>query len=118
MSTNNSSKPNLAYPFMSRKQVAERVASDPDFAQMAIVLLQDRTTRRTDGVSGGFMSSHAKIGSALASKIDSGTELNVEELAKATELASHYCKQIASHLRDEAKRGDPKLVSVAAVFGV
>jgi len=119
------SSPARSYPFITRAQVAERIASDDDFAQMAIVLLHDRqtsfeqATRSTkDRNARGFMSSHAVNGSRLAEKIASGAALEPEEMARAREIASHYTKQISAHLREEAKASSPELAEIGRLYGV
>jgi hypothetical protein len=118
MSKKNSS-PARSYPFITKAQVAERIASDPDFALMAIVILADRTAARQPGSKAqGFMSSHEVRGTALASKVAAGASLDAEDLAKAAEIASHYTKQISASLREEAKASSPELVEVARLYGV
>jgi hypothetical protein len=85
----NKNSPTRSYPFITKRQVAERVASDDDFALMAIVILADRTATRASGSKAhGFMSSHEICGLALANKVTQGQTLETEELLKAREIAS------------------------------
>lgn len=114
-----------SYPFMSKRQISERVAADSDFALMCLVILHDRqtsfeqATRSTkDRNHRGFMSSHAVNGTKLAEKVLAGTALESEELAKAQSIVSHYTKQLAAHLREEAKATNPELAEIARTYGV
>jgi hypothetical protein len=116
---------NSSYPFITRAQVAERVASDNDFCLMCLVILHDKQTRfeqatrsTKDRNRQGFMSSHAVAGSRLAEKVASGTALEPDEMAKARDIASHYSRQISVHLREEQKASSPELAEVARLYGV
>ena len=116
---------NNSYPFTTRRQIAEKIASDSDFVLMCLVILHDRqtafeqATRSTKDRNGrGFMSSHAVWGTRLAEKVLAGETLEPEEAARAMEIVSHYSKQIAAHLREEAKRANPDLAAIASCYGV
>ncbi len=125
MTQDSSSTQARNYPFMSKAQIAERISSDDDFVLMSLVILHDRQTEFEQATKTtvsrnrrGFMSSHAVNGTKLAEKVLSGVALDGEELAKAREMVSHYTKQLASHLREEAKAANPELAATAAMYGV
>lgn len=107
---------NNAFPFMTKKQVAEKIATDPDFAQMCIGILQLRTELKSEG-GAGFMASQREKGKELATKIVEGVQLSAEEVEQCVSLASKYTRQIALHLREDAKAGSPELAEKAAIFG-
>lgn len=116
---------NNSYPFTTRRQIAEKIASDTDFALMCLVILHDRqtefeqATRSTKDRNGrGFMSSHAVHGTRMAQAVLSGAVLEAEDLQRAVEMVSHYTRQIAAHLREEAKQANPDMAAKAAVYGV
>lgn len=125
MTQDSSSTQARNYPFMSKAQIAERISSDDDFVLMSLVILHDRQTEFEQATKTtvsrnrrGFMSSHAVNGTKLAQKVISGLGLEPEEIDKAREMVSHYTKQVASHLREEAKAANPELAATAAMYGV
>jgi threonine dehydratase len=110
------------YPFTTKAQVAERLATDDTFVVRALQILQHRQTSDEDEAGAtkhknarGWMSSHAKRGTELA-HIASGEGLSVSELAETRALVSRYTKQLAAHLRDEAIAERPELQEEAACF--
>jgi len=114
-----------SYPFISKRQVAERIASDDDFMLMALVILHDRQTEFEQATKTtvsrnrrGFMSSHAVNGTKLAEKVLGGEALDAEEIAKARDIVGHYSRQISAHLREDAKASNPELAEVGKLYGV
>ncbi len=113
-----------SYPFLSKKQIADRLESDAAFVLECLQIIQARQTEHEkatlttkDRNHRGWMSSHAVNGGKLAVK--AATEgLNSEEFAKAASMVSHYTKQLASHFRAEKIATNPDLAKAAAVFGV
>ncbi len=107
------------YPFTTRRQVLERIASDPTFVVECVAILEDRYQRRASGPgeSMGWMASHAAKASGLAAKIAAG-EATEKERAEAAKLALRYAKQLARVFRDRDLAARPELDAQAAVFGL
>jgi hypothetical protein len=106
------------YPFMTRRQILEKIAADSEFASDCIGILQDRYARRAEGgPSMGWMASHAATATKLAAKVASG-EASDKELVEVAKLASRYSKQLAAHFRSAEIAARPELGAQAAVFGV
>jgi hypothetical protein len=107
------------YPFLSRRQIVERIESDPSFAGECIAILQDRHDRRgaAAGESMGWMASHASMATKLAARLASG-EATEKDHAEAMKLASRYSKQLARVFRERELAARPELGAQAAVFGV
>jgi hypothetical protein len=106
------------YPFLSRRQILEKIAADSEFASDCIGILQDRYARRAEGGPGmGWMASHAATATKLAAKVAAG-EATDKELVEAAKLASRYSKQLARAFRDRDLAARPELGAQAAVFGV
>jgi hypothetical protein len=108
------------YPFLSRRQIAERIHSDPAFAVECVAILQERHERRgsAGGVeSMGWMASQAAKAVKLAAKLASG-EATEKDRAEAMQLASRYTKQLARVFRERELANRPELGAQAAVFGV
>lgn len=118
MSSNN-------YPFLTKKQIKEQIATDDDFVVQCLTVMHSRQTEHEqtekttkDRNKRGWMSSHAVRGTELALKVESGETLDEEELAKARTMVSSYSKQLASHFRQAKLAEEPELRETAAVFGV
>lgn len=99
---------NNSYPYVTKKQVAERLADDPDFrVQCLLVLYRRQTEDERDAKDTrwknkrGFMSSHAVNGSKLAEKVITGEDLTEEEHGKLEAIVGRYTKQLAAHYRAE-----------------
>lgn len=116
-----------SYPFVTKKEVAARLASDPVFCQQALLVLwrrqvederDSKTTKYTN--KRGLSSSHAVPGSNLAEKITAEEELTPEETAKVCQIVSHYTKQLTAHYRaeQEVSLDDTERAKVKATFGV
>ena len=106
-----------SYPFLTKGGLKTRLESDPAFVGEAIVILGERTARRTaDDKAMGLMSSHLKAGTSLACKVAAGEELSEEEGAKAKTIALSYTKQLAAHFREAAIAANPALGEVARKF--
>ncbi len=107
------------YPFMTRRQILERLEADLAFAAECIAILQGRHERRRAGgtESMGWMASHTSKATALAAKVAAG-ETSDKEMAEAAKLAGRYSKQLARAFRDRDLAARPELGAQAAVFGV
>ena len=125
MNTTTTETKTTSYPFLSKKQIAARLESDPLFRVAALVILFQRQTAHEQNTETtlnrnkqGFMSSHAVNGCRLAKKALSGEELTAEDLGKIESIVCSYTRQLAEHLRGEAIAQNPDLAKAAAVFGV
>jgi hypothetical protein len=101
----------MTYPLVSRRQVAERLRSDPDFVRRCVLLLHGRTVEKT----GGFMASHLKKASLMVALLD---ELTDAALLEEARWVGSYARSLSRILREEQLREDPGLAPKAAVFGV
>ena len=110
--------PGMAYPFLTKQQIRDRIAADRDFALECVAIMQTRHERR-DAATGscGWMSSQAATASKLAKRIAAG-EATEKEVAQATALVTRYAKQLAAHFREAKLREDPGLAEAATRFGV
>ncbi len=114
--------PGPKYPFRTKKEILEQVASDDAFAVECLQIMYERQTdhereTRSTNVKNarGFMSSHAVVGTALAVKFQE-EGFTAEEMEQARGIVLRYGKQLAEHFREEAIRKDPGLNEVAKVF--
>jgi hypothetical protein len=106
------------YPFLTRRQILERIDAEPSFATECVAILQDRHERRSAGNSSmGWMASHAARATELATKIATG-EATEKERAEAVQLVRRYSKQLARVFRERELAARPDLGTQAAVFGV
>jgi hypothetical protein len=117
MSSNN-------YPFLTKKQIAAKIADDDSFVLECLQVMHSRQTEHEvdskttkDRNKRGWMSSHAVRGTELALKAQTEA-LSEEEVAKAREMVARYTKQLASHFRQARLAAEPELAETAAVFGV
>jgi hypothetical protein len=109
---------NMAYPFVTRRQVVERLDLDAEFVMECIGLLHRRYQDRAALVPpAGWMASHIKLGEQLFTKLSSPACMPAD-VAQGATLAKRYAKQIASVLRDDQIARQPGLGLAAAVFGV
>lgn len=97
---------NNGYPFISRKQVVERLVSDPAFVIESMRL-----------IDGKWMASHKTRASKVIAKIATGN-LSPEDLVEAISLISPYARTISRMLREREMAERPDLMGVAAMFGV
>jgi hypothetical protein len=111
------------YPFLSKKQIASRLAVDNAFVLECLSVLWARQTasEQDSGKTSvtnkmGFMCSHAKPASDLAKKAASGEELSEDEISKARSIVSRYTKQLAKHLRAVAVAENPDLAEAGRLF--
>jgi len=118
---------NNSYPYVTKKQVAERLADDADFRLQCLLVLYRRQTedeRETKDTKWknkrGFMSSHAVNGSRLAEKVIAGEELTEEESGKVEGIVCKYSKQLTAHYRAEqtACLDDEAAAQIHEKFGV
>jgi hypothetical protein len=109
---------NNGYPFLSRREILARIASDPAFAIDCVAILQGRFEHRAEGgPSSGWMASHAAKATKLAARLASG-EATAKEKSEAAELAARYSKQLARVFRDRELAARPELAATAMVFGI
>lgn len=113
------------YPFMTKRQIKERIETDPDFAQDCLLVIYERQTddevaeKDTKWLNKrGFMSSHAVHGTRIAEAILAGEWIEDEDRARITAMAVRYSKQLAAHFRKVALKENPELAAQAAKFGV
>jgi len=114
-----------SYPFLSKNQIAARLAADEDFQVTCLGILYARQTAHEQATETtlnrnrrGFMSSHAVNGCRIAKKAAAGEELTPEDRAKIAEIVPRYTKQLAEHFRSEAVAANPALKAAGAIFGV
>lgn len=122
MGTNTSNN----YPYATKKQIAERIATDFSYACSCLVVLWNRQTEYEQNTKTtlnrnhrGFMSSHAVHGSRIAEALASGTpgeELPPEDQARVQTIVCRYTKQLAAHARAQADAENPELAAKAAAF--
>ena len=118
MSSNN-------YPFLTKKQIKEQIATDDNFVVQCLTVMHSRQTEHEvdskttkDRNKRGWMSSHAVRGTELALKVDEGEVLEGEDLDLARKMVGSYSKQLAAHFRQARLAAEPELAETAAVFGV
>ena len=121
--TNNSTVSSNLYPFESKKSIAAKLASDPEYRKSAIVLLFNLQTQYEQETRStlvrnhrGFMSSHAVHGTRIAKRIIAGETLSDEDTARMDSIVCHYTKQLAAEGRRAALAENPALASVAKLF--
>lgn len=114
-----------SYPFLSKAQIKDRLASDAAFRASCLLVLFDRQTQHEQATEttknrnrAGFMSSHAVHGTRIAKKLRAQEELTDDDRAKLDEIVPRYTKQLAEHFRGEAIAANPDLQKTAAIFGV
>jgi hypothetical protein len=106
------------YPFLSKREILEKIESEPAFAGECVAILQDRYDRRRPGESAaGWMASHASTATKLAARLASG-EATEKDRAEAVKVASRYSKQLARVFRERELAAHPELGAQAAVFGI
>lgn len=115
-------RPKYNYPFLTKAQIIAAQSDDSVMMDHLVIVYgfqhrdeQDRETTVYRNRS-GFMSSHAKNGTALAKKHLAGEQLTGDELAMARHIAGSYGKQLAAHFREEAIKANPALGEIAAIF--
>jgi hypothetical protein len=113
------------YPFMTKAEIATRLATDSSFRQDCLIIIYNRQTcteqdtlQTQDKNARGFMSSHSVNGSLLAKKILASEELSPEDEGKIEGIICKYTKQLAGHFRSLATEADPSLKTRAAAFGI
>ncbi len=113
------------YPFLTKKQIKDQIATDDDFVVQCLTVMHSRQTEHEvdskttkDRNKRGWMSSHAVRGTEMAIKVASGESLNDEELIMARAMVGSYSKQLASHFRQAQLAKSPELAATAAIFGV
>jgi hypothetical protein len=111
------------YPFMTKRQIKDRLATEPEFRLEALCVLHtlqteyEQSTKSTrDKNRQGFMSSHAVNGSRVAEKIKAGEELDADDWSHVDRIAPRYSRQLAVYFRAKAIAEQPELQAVAALF--
>lgn len=106
------------YPFLTRRQILEKIQADPEFVADCMGILQQRHEARGVGTTSmGWMASHASKATALAAKVAAG-EASDKELVEAAKLVARYSKQLARVFRERELAARPELGAQAAVFGI
>lgn len=97
------------YPFVTKNEIAKRIASEPAFATECVCLVDERR---------GWMASHRARAARLVARIAVG-DLSPDDLVEAIALARPYSRTISRILRErQVAEGAPELVAQAAVFGI
>lgn len=99
-------KASNGYPFTTRKQVIDRIASEPAFVVECVHL-----------IDGKWMASHKTRALKVVAKLAAGN-LSPEEHAEAMTLVMSYTRTISRILRERDLAARPELAAQAAVFGV
>ena len=112
------------YPFRSKKQITEQIASDDGYCLSCLTVLYARQTasEQAKGTTEsrnrqGFMSSHAVVGTKLAKQLAEEGTLEGEDLDSARAIVSRYGRQLAASERQAAIEADPAKAELAALFG-
>jgi len=106
------------YPFVTRRQVLERLDRDPEFVRACVAILHRRYLDRAIlSPPAGWMSSHKKAGEGIHAKLASDAS-TAADIVTAAKIAKRYAKQLAKVFRDEQLAHEPGLAVAAAVFGV
>ncbi len=97
------------YPFLSKNQIKEKLASDSEFVLAMFWVMQERHVNRRNSrttVKRGWMSSHIKKASGMAAKLAGlkSTDINPDIMSGIRALVGRYTKQLAQHLRNEQIR--------------
>lgn len=111
----------VAYPFLTRREIAARVEADAAFAAECALVLEARTQQRAAGGAPagkpwGWMSSERVVAGGLVAKVH-GASLTESDQTKLSALVRRYSRQLANHCRGLAIEEDPALSAVAAKFG-
>jgi hypothetical protein len=95
------------YPFVTKNEVAKRIASEPTFVIECIKILD-----------GKWMASHKVRAGKLVARVAEG-DLSPEDLVEAIALVMPYARTLSRILRDrQIAEGSPELLGQALVFGV
>lgn len=113
-----------AYPFVGQNAVRAAIDADPELQRAVVALMwhlqttQERDTRDTISKNrAGFMSSDAKVGTAIAEILASEGVLTPAQHEWCSR-ASKYAKQVTCQLRLVAMTADPKLAAYAQTFSI
>ena len=111
------------YPFVTKAQLKERLATEPAFRHSAMVILLALQTQYEQDMSctlnknrKGFMSSHAVHGTRIAKLIKAGEALSPEDEDRVCEIAPRYTRQLAIFFRAQAIAENPALKAAAEIF--
>lgn len=96
------------YPFTTRKQIVDRIATEPAFTLECVRIVDERR---------GWMASHRGRAAKLIERIAAGN-LSPEDLAEAVALVVPYARTVSRILREREMSERPELLAQAAVFGV
>jgi hypothetical protein len=112
----------ITYPFATRRQIATRIDTEPEFARECALVLQARTVERLagkapSGKAWGWMSSERVIAGKLVAAVEAGTLTDADEIKLRT-FVRRYSRQVAEHSRGLVLREHPELAEAAARFGV
>lgn len=111
------------YPFVTKAQLKDRLASEPEFRKEAMVLLYTLQTEHEQATSStlnrnrqGFMSSHAVHGTRIAKAILANEEIGSEDWDRIDAIAPRYTRQLACYYRAKAIVDQPALAAIAGIF--
>jgi hypothetical protein len=111
----------VAYPFLTRREIAARIDADAAFAGECALVLEARAQQRAAGESPagkpwGWMSSERVVAGRLVVKFRDGSLTNSDQ-GKLAALMRRYSRQLADHCRGLALTEHPELAVIAAKFG-
>jgi hypothetical protein len=87
------------YPFVTRRQVLERLDRDPAFVRSCVEILHRRYLERALlPPPAGWMSSHKKAGEGIYAKLASDAS-TAADIVTAAKIAKRYAKQLAKVFR-------------------
>jgi hypothetical protein len=104
------------YPFVTKGEVAARLAEDPRYREECLMILCERELGRVGHNHMGLMSSHLHRGHRVAESVAVGQELAADDAAWLASVIPQYVKQIAQTLRDRALAADPSLERAARAY--
>jgi predicted ArsR family transcriptional regulator len=110
------------YPFVTRKQIQQRLATEREFVVECAVILESRTRGRTAGLapagkSWGWMSSERAVAGRLV-ELARTYSISTTDMTKLRRMVARYSRQLADDLRTAQLRDHPELIEVARLFSV
>jgi len=113
------------YPYMTKNQIADEVATNREFAITCLGILcqrqtddelESKTTKHTN--KRGLRCSEASWMPALAATIHNGGEVSDDDWNRLHNVLPVYRKQLAAHFRAQQAEQNPDAAAAARVFGV
>jgi hypothetical protein len=109
------------YPFVTKRQVLERLAQDPLFLVEMLGLLHDRTLARGDGASSSGPCGFSSSDRPKAARIYEATSLGQADdniMVQALAVLRKYARQITVALRLKQLDNDKSLRPAGFLFGI